>query len=140
MPKQRVQAKVILLNSDNEVLLLKRSQYSDRRAGEWELVGGGVEAGESPNIAASREIAEETGLAVKLATSDIVFAQTRFLDDGDTNVIWITYIGRTISTAVRLSEEHTEYQWAPIDKALQTAVYDIQLKALRHAYEHGFLA
>lgn len=139
MPKQRVQAKVILLNGQHEVLLLKRSQYSDRRAGEWELVGGGVENGESPERAASREIMEETGLMVPITTQDLVFAQTRALKDTGVNVIWLTYVARSSDDSVSLSEEHTDYCWVTIERALSTVMYDIQLAALRHAAEHGFL-
>lgn len=139
MPKQRVQAKVILLNEQQQVLLLKRSQYSDRRAGEWELVGGGVEIGESPEKAASREILEETGLTVPITTQDLVFAQTRVLKDSEVNVIWLTYVAHSSDDTVTLSEEHTDYRWVSIESALSTVMYDIQLAALRHAAEHGFL-
>lgn len=138
-PEQRVQAKVILLNARGEILLLKRSDYSYRRAKEWELIGGGVDAGESPEAAASREIREESGLQVPVTTKDLVFAQTRVPEDSQVNVTWITYIASTDDDTVQLSKEHTDFRWATVDSALQTITYDIQLNALRHAQAMGYL-
>ncbi|MFC4855758.1 NUDIX hydrolase [Actinophytocola glycyrrhizae] len=51
---------------DGAVLFLRRSS-GVFRAGQWELPGGTVEPGESHETAAVREVAEETGLAVRIA-------------------------------------------------------------------------
>ncbi|MFI7678020.1 NUDIX hydrolase [Actinophytocola sp. NPDC049390] len=48
---------------DGAVLYLRRAP-GVFRAGQWELPGGTVEPGEPHEIAAVREVAEETGLAV----------------------------------------------------------------------------
>jgi 8-oxo-dGTP diphosphatase len=47
---------------DSSVLLVKRRVEPDR--GEWGLPAGYIEIGETPSEAASRELAEETGLTV----------------------------------------------------------------------------
>lgn len=53
----------ILFNSKRtQVLLIER-----RDLPVWVLPGGGIEAGESPEEAAVREVEEETGLRVKIA-------------------------------------------------------------------------
>ena len=48
------------------VLYLRRSP-GVFRGGQWELPGGAVEPGEAHETAAVREVAEETGLAVRIA-------------------------------------------------------------------------
>ena len=50
---------------DGAVLFLRRSP-GVFRAGHWELPGGAVEPGESHETAAVREMAEETGLKVRV--------------------------------------------------------------------------
>jgi 8-oxo-dGTP diphosphatase len=47
------------------VLYLRRTA-AGFRGGEWELPGGTVEPGESPEAAAVREVTEETGLKVRI--------------------------------------------------------------------------
>jgi 8-oxo-dGTP diphosphatase len=50
---------------DGAVLFLRRSP-GVLRGGQWELPGGTVEPGEPHEDAAVREVAEETGLAVRI--------------------------------------------------------------------------
>ena len=40
-------AKVIIVDDDNRVLFLKRSDYMDKFAGEWDLPGGHIKVGEN---------------------------------------------------------------------------------------------
>lgn len=55
-------AGIIFSLDRNEVLLTER-----RDVPVWVLPGGGIEPGESPEAAVTREILEETGLTVKVA-------------------------------------------------------------------------
>lgn len=43
----------------------QRDQFATRTPLRWGCVGGAVEAGESPEVAANRELAEETGIALR---------------------------------------------------------------------------
>jgi len=56
-------ALVGLLDSRGWLLLQERDEHAPVDPDKWGLVGGGVEPGESPAAAASRELAEETGIA-----------------------------------------------------------------------------
>lgn len=55
-------ALVALVDGDGAVLLRVRDERSVVRANRWSLVGGGVEAGETPAQAAARMVREQTGL------------------------------------------------------------------------------
>jgi len=59
---------IILENTEGEVLLLLRDNKSMIVfPNHWTLVGGKVEDGETPEAAARRELAEETGLKIDLS-------------------------------------------------------------------------
>lgn len=56
---------VVVLSSDGEVLVHRRSDAKDVWPGHWDLaVGGVVAAGEGYDEAAAREVAEEIGVVV----------------------------------------------------------------------------
>jgi len=60
--RERVAARVILLDPRGRILLMKGRLPSDPDApGAWFTVGGGLEPGETVLQAAAREIVEETG-------------------------------------------------------------------------------
>ena len=56
----------VVIPSEEGVVLIRRA--SDPFEGQWALPGGFVEVGETVESAATREAAEETGLAVELAS------------------------------------------------------------------------
>lgn len=55
-------ARVVLLDPDDRILLLHGCEPADPASTWWFTPGGGVEAGESREEAARREVAEETGI------------------------------------------------------------------------------
>lgn len=58
-------AVAVIMNNDNKILLLKRSDYEDQwMPNKWALVGGSIEKGETPEEACKREIKEETDLDI----------------------------------------------------------------------------
>ncbi len=62
--RERATARVLLLDPDGRILLMKGRLPSDPDApGVWFTVGGGLEPGESLTEAARREVLEETGFS-----------------------------------------------------------------------------
>ncbi len=58
--------KAVIVNSQNEILLLKRSNKI-LNPGKWDLPGGTLEKAETLEEALTREIQEETGLKIEVA-------------------------------------------------------------------------
>lgn len=54
----------IIFDSNDHVLLVKRSDNDQWEPGKWALVGGGIEPNETPQDAIKREVMEEVGLTI----------------------------------------------------------------------------
>jgi len=109
------------------------------RAGKpWGFPKGKINAGESDEGAARREIFEEAGL------DDIAF------DDDFRHVVQYHYRrGRTVvkkeviyflaradRSDMHLSWEHVAYQWAPLTEAFELVHYENARELLRKAHRH----
>lgn len=92
-------AKVVLIDQKNRVLFLKRSDYMEKFAGDWDLPGGHLKADESLIQGLCRETKEETKLDVR----DPVFV----LKMDNLHFFYAMYD----SQEVKLSHEHTDYKF-----------------------------
>ena len=61
----------VIINSQKQILIAKRSETKKREPLKWELTGGGVRAGENTLQAILRETMEEIGL--KFEKDDAIF-------------------------------------------------------------------
>lgn len=98
---------------DNKILLLKRVKPSTDGLGFWELPGGGLEYGETPNQALIRELKEETGLDIVIIKAAYTFTKIR----EDYQTVGIGFLCIPKNDHVRLSDEHTDYCFVTIEKA-----------------------
>jgi 8-oxo-dGTP pyrophosphatase MutT (NUDIX family) len=109
-----------IIERDDHILLLQRSQQIDYLPGCWDLPGGYIEPGETPAEAASREILEETGLVVdpewlREIKEDRLSRYRRIQGERVRAYLFQTPHARG---QVTLSWEHDEGAWVPLGRAL----------------------
>lgn len=92
-------AKVVLIDQKNRVLFLKRSNYMEKFAGDWDLPGGHLKRSESLEAGLARETKEETGLDLERAQFLLKMDNLHF------------FYAMYDSQEVKLSDEHTDYKF-----------------------------
>jgi dATP pyrophosphohydrolase len=106
----------------------------------WQGVSGGVEADETPQAAAIRELSEETGVAAPIrwiALDSIASVPASVFGDGHgwgpgVYVVIERAFGAELSPcqAIARSDEHADYAWLSLDEASMRVRYDSNRTAL----------
>ena len=107
---------------DGKVLMLKRPDRCHSFPGMWSLVAGKIEPGETPEQAARREIAEETGLEVGAPD-----ASTRPVHVREGSILWRVhpFLFRLDSAEPVLNDENEAFEWvSPEDIQSRETVVD----------------
>ncbi|WP_227938067.1 NUDIX domain-containing protein [Alkalihalobacillus deserti] len=103
--KQNIAVSGYITNDKNETLLIKTYWRSDT----WELPGGGIDEGETLDIALCREILEETGIEVKLDGVTGVYSNG--------NTVSIVFRGEYIGGNLKTSSETQYVRFVKIDSS-----------------------
>jgi 8-oxo-dGTP pyrophosphatase MutT (NUDIX family) len=99
---------VVYAESGDEILLLQRAEGS-AMAGQWFLPGGMVEAGETPEVGARRELLEESGLEID-GPLELVGCYLMHVYGYDT--VQLSYRGRVADGRdAAVSHEHDGARW-----------------------------
>lgn len=99
-----------VLIQDGNILMLKRGPTAPWMAGVWDFPGGHVDSGESAKTAAIRECREETNLSPK---SLKIFR--KYTDPDGYNMV--VYTAASFGGSLKVSREHSEAKWVPLEKA-----------------------
>lgn len=112
-----------------EFLLLKRSE-GQPYPGLWQMVTGKIKSNEKAYQTALREIKEETGLTpVQFWVAPTV---NSFYEPIGENICLIpVFAARVESDKIKLSSEHTEYQWVDKSAAQKLLAWEGQRKAVQ---------
>lgn len=115
-------AKVVLIDDEDRVLFLKRSDYMDKFAGEWDLPGGHLKQNESLIDGLRREVLEESGLSVRDPRLIEVQKNLHF------------FYAKYDSEPIKISHEHTDFKFFdkkdldPKEKFQKVALKALEMK------------
>ena len=119
------------IKGEKKILLLKRAEE-----GFWCHVAGGIEADEFAWQAIIREFFEETGIAI----NELFSAETteQFYDASKNQYMIIPsfVVICDPNQAVRLNNEHTDYQWCSLPEALEMVPYPGQKNLYLHVWKY----
>ena len=115
----------ILKNDDGEILIVKRHPKSRTDPDMWELPGGKVENGEHFTDALVREIREETNLDAEAGD----FCEAVQNDYSHKRTVQLIMYLDNVEGDVKISDEHTEWMWASLEK-IKTLKISTSLKKI----------
>ena len=118
---------------DGQVLLVRRS-LDDFLGGYYELPGGGVDAGETIEQAAMREVKEETGLEpFRVVTT---FKGFDYTTDKKPLVRQVNLIIEAKPGEVKLSTEHDDFLWANKDDLGSIKITENMVECINDAFSN----
>jgi 8-oxo-dGTP pyrophosphatase MutT (NUDIX family) len=104
-------------------------------AGHWDFPKGAVENGETEQQTASREIFEESSLRITCFApnfrKEIEYHYRR--QDGLVHKRVIFFLAKSDETNVKISFEHSGYDWLALDQSLRRLTFENAKNVLREA-------
>lgn len=104
--------KAFITHNGKVLLLRESSEYKDgSNAGRYDVPGGRVEMGQRFDESLLREVAEETGLAVRVGRPFFMNEWRPVVKGEEWQVIATFFECFSDSEEVKLSEDHDDYAW-----------------------------
>jgi 8-oxo-dGTP diphosphatase len=102
-----VATKAIIYNKGKFLILLK-SEIEDVNPNTYDIPGGRINFGEKLEDGLKREVKEETNLDIKVVGTVDAWS---FVKDDQMQLVGITYVAIAASDKIKLSAEHSSYEW-----------------------------
>lgn len=133
MDNLAIAVKSFIVNEKEELLLIKRRDNDPHSPGVWEIPGGRLAMGENPFDGIKRETKEETNLDIEVKEPLGIHYFTR--DDGQ-KITMIVFLCNPLSNDVKLSQEHTEFKWIPVEEANEiiTSAFQKEVNVFRQYF------
>ncbi|MBC7546144.1 NUDIX hydrolase [Candidatus Saccharibacteria bacterium] len=112
-------AKALIYDSNDNMLVLKRSESHPYFAHQDDLPGGEIEPGEDSVTGLIREILEETGMII--ARKSVVFASEVLTKNNGSNQLYTVRLSIE-KPVIDISWEHMSYQWVTCDLIEQNLI------------------
>ena len=113
---ERIEAAGGVVVRDGQVALVHRPRYDD-----WTLPKGKLDAGESFEEAAVREVQEETGVRARLVRE---LPSTSYRVGGRQKIVRYWLMDVEHEGPFEPNDETDQLRWAPLDDALRLLTYD----------------
>ena len=131
-PADVIAAGAVVTRKGGDVLLVHRPKYDD-----WSFPKGKLDPGEHVTTAAVREVAEETGLDIRLGPP--LRTQRYWVTNGERRIKRVYYwVGRVVGdddvSTYHVNDEIDEVAWFPLEKARAKLDYDYD-RATLEEYE-----
>ena len=127
---------VVYRRSDEGVEIVLAARRTRRGDLAWGLAKGGIEADESAEEAAVREVREETGIEAEIEAS---LGETRYFyvweDVRIRKTVHFFLMRATGGDPTDRDDEMEDVQWFPLERALKRAAYRGEREVLRRAAE-----
>ena len=110
--------RALVRDAAGRLLLLRRSAQCRHFVGQWEFPGGKADPGEAFDAALRREVREETGLEIEITG----LAGATAFETPEVNVVLLCLEARATGGKVKLSEEHDDFAWVPLNDLSQRQI------------------
>jgi 8-oxo-dGTP diphosphatase len=121
--------------ADGRALLIRRG--GPPLQGEWSIPGGLLDLGETLEQGVRRELAEETGLEVRVLDLIEVFERVFPDDDGRTkyHFVILDYLCEAVSGEARAASDVTDVAWAREDELASYSLTPTATRVIKRAFE-----
>jgi len=121
--------------ADGRALLIRRG--GPPLQGEWSIPGGLLDLGETLEQGVRRELAEETGLEVRVLDLIEVFERVFPDDDGRTkyHFVILDYLCEAVSGEARAASDVTDVAWAGEDELTSFSLTPTATRVIKRAFE-----